>query len=44
MRKNAVSLVNRQISGLPYGSLSKVEVTHELGQFLEIMAKCDKRN
>ncbi|NAW68198.1 toxin-activating lysine-acyltransferase [Vibrio sp. V27_P1S3P104] len=43
MRKNAVSLVNSQITGLPYGPLSKVEVTHELGQFLEIMAKCDKR-
>lgn len=43
MRKNSVSLVNSQITGLPYGPLSKVEVTHELGQFLEIMAKCDKR-
>lgn len=43
MRKNSVSLVNSQISGLPYGPLSKAEVTHELGQFIEVMAKCDKR-
>lgn len=43
MRKNSISLVNSQISGIPYGPLSKAEVTHELGQFLEIMAKCAKR-
>ncbi|MGR5442708.1 hypothetical protein, partial [Vibrio mediterranei] len=40
MRKTSVSSVNSQISGLPYGPLSKVEVTHELGLFLEVMAKC----
>ncbi|MGR5069400.1 MULTISPECIES: toxin-activating lysine-acyltransferase [Vibrio] len=43
MNKTSVSLANSQISGLPYGPLSKVEVTHELGQFLEVMAKCAKR-
>ncbi|CAK2537643.1 cytolysin-activating lysine-acyltransferase [Vibrio crassostreae] len=43
MSKASVSLVNSQISGLHYGPLSKIEVTHELGQFLEIMAKCAKR-
>ncbi|SNX48039.1 hypothetical protein VTH8203_01655 [Vibrio thalassae] len=43
MSKNSVSLVNSKISGLSYGPLSKAEVTHELGQFLEVMAKCAKR-
>lgn len=43
MNKTSVSLVNSQISGLPYGSLSKVEVTHELGMFAEIMARCQSR-
>ncbi|NOI24212.1 RTX toxin acyltransferase family protein [Vibrio mediterranei] len=43
MRKTSVSSVNSQISGLPYGPLSKIEVTHELGQFLEVMAKCASR-
>lgn len=43
MNKTSASLVNSQISGLPYGPLSKVEVTHELGQFLEVMVKCAKR-
>ncbi|MDN3699939.1 toxin-activating lysine-acyltransferase [Vibrio artabrorum] len=43
MNKNSVSLVNSKISGLSYGPLSKAEVTHELGQFLEVMAKCAKR-
>ncbi|EGR1061473.1 TPA: toxin-activating lysine-acyltransferase [Vibrio cholerae] len=43
MRKTTVSFLNSQISGVPYGPLSKVEVTHELGQFLEVMVKCTKR-
>lgn len=43
MKNSSVSFFNSQISGLPYGPLSKVEVTHELGQFLEVMAKCNKR-
>lgn len=43
MKENSVSLSNSQISGLPYGPLSKVEVTHELGVFIEIMAKCKSR-
>lgn len=43
MNKTSVSLVNSQISGLPYGPLSKVEVTYELGQFLEVMVNSTKR-
>lgn len=34
---------NSQISDLAYGSLSKVEVNHESGQFVEVMSKCNKR-
>ncbi|WP_411184904.1 toxin-activating lysine-acyltransferase [Photobacterium rosenbergii] len=44
MKNSSVSFFNSQISGLPYGPLSKVEVTHELGIFIEVMAKCNKRS
>ncbi|WP_417880678.1 toxin-activating lysine-acyltransferase [Vibrio sp.] len=43
MRHQPISLLNNQITELSYGPLSKVEVTHELGQFLEIMSKCKTR-
>ncbi len=43
MKNTSLSSLNSQISGLPYGPLSKLEVVHELGQFVEVMAKCDKR-
>lgn len=43
MKHKPVSFFNSQISGLAYGALSKVEVTHELGQFVEVMSKCNKR-
>lgn len=43
MRHQLISLLNNQITELSYGPLSKVEVTHELGQFLEIMSKCKTR-
>ncbi|MFB9217783.1 toxin-activating lysine-acyltransferase [Vibrio sinaloensis] len=38
-----ISYKNSQITGIEYGPLSKVEVTHEIGQFLEVMSKCVKR-
>jgi hemolysin-activating ACP:hemolysin acyltransferase len=40
---NSVSALNGQISGVPYGSLSKTEVLHELGQFLETISKSKAR-
>ncbi len=43
MKNKSVSFRNGQITKLPYGPLSKMEVTHELGQFIEIMSKCNMR-
>lgn len=43
MKNIPVSQINSQLSKLPYGPLTKVEVTHELGQFVEVMVKCNKR-
>ncbi|USD61665.1 toxin-activating lysine-acyltransferase [Vibrio sp. SCSIO 43140] len=43
MKNISVCQFNSQFSGLPYGPLTKIEVTHELGLFVEVMAKCDKR-
>ncbi|CAM2929018.1 RTX toxin-activating lysine-acyltransferase [Vibrio mytili] len=43
MKSKPVSFRNSQITQFPYGPLSKVEVTHEIGQFLEIMSKCNTR-
>ncbi|MFA0084607.1 toxin-activating lysine-acyltransferase [Vibrio sp. 10N.261.51.F12] len=43
MKHQSVSYFNSQISGLTYGPLSKAEVNHELGQFVEILAKCNTR-
>ncbi|KLN66155.1 toxin-activating lysine-acyltransferase [Vibrio sp. VPAP30] len=43
MKGNSVSLYNSQITGQPYRPLSKAEVTHELGQFVETMSKSKSR-
>ena len=43
MKYKPVSYFNYKLSKLPYGPLSKVEVTHEFGQFVEVMSKCNKR-
>lgn len=43
MRHQPISFLNNQITELSYGPLSKVEVIYELGQFVEVMSKCNKR-
>lgn len=43
MNNTPISFRNGQITGVPYGPLSKVDATHELGQFVEIMSKCNTR-
>lgn len=44
MKSNPVSILNGKISGLRYGPLSKLEVTQELGRFVEVMSKCNQRS
>ncbi|KGY11879.1 hypothetical protein NM22_11340 [Vibrio tubiashii] len=43
MEGESISFYNSRITGCSYGALSKAEVTHELGQFIEIMVKSKTR-
>ncbi|NRF62593.1 toxin-activating lysine-acyltransferase [Vibrio coralliilyticus] len=43
MEEKTVSYYNNQITGMPYGALSKADATHELGRFVETMSKSKLR-